>query len=146
MDELMTMGMVVLDAKARTKNEAIRMLAERMEKEGRLKDLESYIAAVQAREEAFSTAMGFDVAIPHGKSAAVKTASLAFARLEETVEWSVGDTAKFIFMIAVPSKAAGDDHLKILAALSRQLIHEEFREGLTQIGQPQELVAMIENL
>lgn len=136
----------MLDAEARTKEEAIRLLAERMENAGRLREPEQYVAAVFARESAFSTAMGFGVAIPHGKSPAVKRAALAFARLKDEVKWAEGDTARYIFMIAVPPEAAGDEHLKILALLSRQLVHEEFRDSLGQVREARAIVRMIEHL
>ncbi|CAM5561321.1 PTS system mannose-specific EIIBCA component OS=Streptomyces antimycoticus OX=68175 GN=manP PE=4 SV=1 [Streptomyces antimycoticus] len=35
-----------------------------------------------------------------------------------------------MFMIAVPEAAAGDEHLRILALLSRKLMGAEFRERL----------------
>ena len=41
-----------------------------------------------------------------------------------------GETADLVILIAVPAKEAGDTHMKILANLSRKLMHEDFRESL----------------
>jgi fructose PTS system EIIBC or EIIC component len=58
---------------------------------------------------------------------------VAFARSAEGVEWGSldGTKARLVFMIAVPEAAAGDEHLRILALLSRKLTDPGFRERLT---------------
>ena len=53
-----------------TKEEVIRHLAELAQQQGRIQDIEEYIKAVLHRETEYSTAMGFGIAIPHGKTAA----------------------------------------------------------------------------
>ncbi len=40
------------------------------------------------------------------------------------------DWVNLIFMIAVPESAASDEHLKILATLSRKLMNDDFRNSL----------------
>ena len=58
--------------------------------------------------------------------------NICFGRTKEPVVWNEesGETADLIILIAVPLSEAGDTHLKILANLSRRLMHEEFRESL----------------
>lgn len=143
MENLITKNLVALDIDVSTKGEVIHTLARLIQKEGRLLDEAKYIEAVFAREQEFATAMGFKVAIPHGKTNAVKTPALAFARLKKAVKWSDDEDARFIFLIAVPEMSAGDYHLKILASLSRQLIHEEFCDKLAKISELQEIVDLV---
>ena len=57
---------------------------------------------------------------------------VGFARSAQGVEWGSldGTKARLVFMIAVPEAAAGDEHLRILALLSRKLMDPGFRERL----------------
>ncbi|WP_196592736.1 PTS sugar transporter subunit IIA [Pectinatus sottacetonis] len=146
MNNLITEKMIILDKVLKDKNEIITTLAQQMNSAGRLNNLDKYIDAVKSREADFSTSMGFYVAIPHGKSDAVKNSALAFIRLKDMVEWSDQEKVKYVFMIAVPRENSGDEHLKILASLSRNLIHEDFREKLMTLQKASELVQIIENI
>jgi PTS system fructose-specific IIA component len=107
--------------------------------------VEDYKKAVLHREAEFSTAMGFGIAIPHGKTAAVNEPFLCFARVTE-VDWSAldGNPVDLVFMIGVPEDA-GTAHLKILAAISRKLMKQEFRDGLRSAVSAQELIEFLQN-
>ncbi|WP_159061042.1 PTS sugar transporter subunit IIA, partial [Streptomyces hygroscopicus] len=84
------------------------------------------------REEQGTTGLGEEIAIPHAKTDAVTAPVVGFARSPEGIEWGApdGTKARLVFMIAVPEAAAGDEHLRILARLSRTLMAAEFRERL----------------
>ncbi|HEY9372451.1 PTS sugar transporter subunit IIA, partial [Streptomyces sp.] len=73
-----------------------------------------------------------EIAIPHAKTDAVTAPVVGFARSAEGVEWGSldGTKARLVFMISVPEAAAGDEHLRILALLSRKLMDPGFRERL----------------
>jgi fructose-specific phosphotransferase system IIA component len=95
--------------------------------EGRITDKKLYLDSVLEREKLASTAVGFDVGIPHGKSQAVKTATVFFGRSDSGIKWNEeGEEVKLVFLLAIPSEAASNHHLKILAALSRKLMDESF--------------------
>ncbi|WP_413777846.1 fructose-specific PTS transporter subunit EIIC [Streptomyces sp. AM8-1-1] len=118
---------------AGTKDAAIREMAAMLATTGKVTDLEALVAAAFAREEQGSTGLGEDIAIPHAKTDAVTAPVVGFARSAEGVEWGSldGTQAKLIFMITVPEAAAGDEHLRILAMLSRKLMDTGFRERLS---------------
>lgn len=144
MGSLINKELIVLDMEAKTKDEAIQKLAELIHKQGRLENLDEYIAAVHKREEEYPTSVGFDVSIPHGKSDAVKSATVAFARLKEPVKWSMDEQAKYIFLLAVPEKEAGNTHLQVLAQLSRKIMRDEFREKLQESNSVDEIENTLE--
>lgn len=77
--------------------------------------------------------------LPHGKTDHVLEASVCFGRTAEPVVWNEesGETADLIILIACPLAEAGDTHMKILANLSRKLMHEEFRESLRNSDEEQ---------
>jgi len=70
---------VFLNAKANKKEEVWSLLANSLKEAGAVKDVEGYLADVHCREEKGTTGIGFGVAIPHAKSAAVSRPALAIA-------------------------------------------------------------------
>lgn len=143
--ELLDPKSVVIPLSAHSKEEAIRLLVESLAEGGSLSDKAAYLEAVLQREATGSTGIGFGVAIPHGKSAGVAKAGIAFAKLAQPVEWASldGNPVQAVFMIAVPQEAAGNEHLKILIAISRKLIDEEFRGKLLAVTDYDELAGLL---
>ena len=66
--DLMSKEIVMFDVDAKDRNEVINLIADAMDKDGRLIDKEGYVADVMKREAGSSTAVGFSVATPHSKS------------------------------------------------------------------------------
>ena len=99
---------------------------------GKVADVEELVRTALRREEQGTTGLGEEIAIPHAKTDAVTAPVVGFARSAEGVEWGSldGTKAKLVFMISVPEAAAGDEHLRILALLSRKLTDAGFRERL----------------
>ncbi|EST26398.1 fructose-specific PTS transporter subunit EIIC [Streptomyces roseochromogenus] len=114
------------------KGAAIREMAELLSRSGRVGDVDELVAVALRREEQGTTGLGEEIAIPHAKTDAVTAPVVGFARSAEGVEWGSldGTKARLVFMIAVPEAAAGDEHLRILALLSRKLMDDGFRERL----------------
>lgn len=143
MNNVITKELIVLDLEASCKAEVINELSKVIEKEDKLINFDGFVEQVFKREETFPTSIGFDVAIPHGKCDSVKNAAVAFARLKNEVQWSEDERAKYIFLIAVPEKEAGDTHLQILAQLSRKIMREEFRDKLKNACEIDELLEVL---
>ncbi|BCU80668.1 PTS fructose transporter subunit IIA [Polycladomyces abyssicola] len=133
---------MMLSLEASTREEVIRQLSERLKQQGVITDVEGYLQDVEEREKLGSTAIGFDVAIPHAKSASVTQPAVAFARLPESINWHADqeDTVRLVFLIAVPHEQAGNEHLQILAALSRKLMHAEVRDRLMKAETKEEIL------
>lgn len=88
------------------------------------------------------------IAIPHGKSETVVKPSLAFAKVTSGVDWDSldGESAKLVFMIAVPQDSYGDIHLKILQRLSRKLMNDGFRQQLLAAVTKAEIKNLLEQI
>ncbi|MEW8967962.1 PTS sugar transporter subunit IIA [Exiguobacterium alkaliphilum] len=141
-------ALIELNLTVTTRQEAIDVLTRKLDEAGYLNDRKAYVAALEAREALSSTGIGFEVAIPHGKTNAVKRPVIAFAKAPEGIEWESldGEPAKLIFMIGVPEAAEGDEHLRILALLSRRLIDDEFRNRLKTAATVEEVIAQLETV
>ncbi|MFG2212445.1 fructose-specific PTS transporter subunit EIIC [Streptomyces sp. NPDC048638] len=114
------------------KEAAIREMAELAAAGGRVTDVAELVRVALAREEQGTTGLGEEIAVPHAKTDAVTAPVVAFARSAEGIDWGSpdGTPAKLVFLIAVPQAAAGDEHLRILALLSRKLMDTDFRARL----------------
>ncbi|WP_394298721.1 fructose-specific PTS transporter subunit EIIC [Streptomyces rimosus] len=120
------------------KEAAIREMAELAARTGKVADVDELVRVALAREAQGTTGLGEEIAIPHAKTDAVTAPVVGFARSEEGIDWDSmdGTRAKLVFMISVPEAAAGDEHLRILALLSRKLMDADFRARLQ--GAPDE--------
>ncbi|MBB6453793.1 fructose-specific phosphotransferase system IIA component [Salirhabdus euzebyi] len=142
--DLLTEDLIKMDVEGSTKDEVMNELASLIEANGALTEKQPYIDALHAREQQSSTGIGFGIAIPHGKSDAVKEPRVAFGIKRDGVDWASMDDepANLIFMIAVPEKSAGDEHLKILQMLSRKLIDDEFRQSLLNATTKEDIIKL----
>ncbi len=119
-----------LDSSATTKDQAIDRLVALAAASGRATDPVTLRADVAAREEIMATGIEGGIGIPHARSKGISEATVVFGRSPHGIDWGAADgPAKLVFMIVVPD-GAGDEHLKILASLSRSLMRDEFREAL----------------
>jgi PTS system fructose-specific IIA component len=131
--------LIVLDSDLSSKEDIIRFLGKKADKLGYITDLDEYIKAVERREKEFSTAVGYGISIPHGKSEAVKEEFIAFMRMKNPIIWGdkVDEPVRLVFMIGVPESKKGTTHLKILAQICKKLMDKDFRERLLKADQEQ---------
>lgn len=136
------------ETSAMTKKEILSKMVKKFEVEGYLSDTDAFYEDILKREEVFSTYIGFEIGLPHGKSKAVKEAGLVVARLDNPIDWETEnkDKVDFIIMIAVKEGEGNDLHLQILSKLSRMLMHEEFRAELKNSDEDALYQLLSENL
>ena len=129
-----------------TKQEVIRALARTLVDAGRADDHDALVRDLLAREDKAATGMKGGIAIPHCKSEAVSSPSLAFARLDPPVDFGAKDgPADLVLMIGAPA-GGGKEHLKLLATLARNLVRAEFVDSLRSAATPEDAVAAIETV
>ncbi|MGY4858462.1 fructose-specific PTS transporter subunit EIIC [Cryobacterium sp. AP23] len=136
---------IVLDIDDTDRDAVIRRLAGLMSATGRVLDEDAVVRAALDRELISTTGIGEGIAIPHAKSDGATTPVLAFARSQAGVDWNSLDEAPahLIFMIAVPEAAAGTEHLKVLAQLSRSLMKPSFRAAIEMAATPADVLAAL---
>lgn len=122
---------MTLELKAKDRESAIKELIDMLYASGAIADKDAILKAVLQREEEFSTGIGFQVAIPHAKSKFVRKASIAYGASATGVAWPSEDgvNPRMIFLISVPDTVS-NDHLKLLAQISRKIIHDDVRERI----------------
>lgn len=129
-----------------SKAEAIDKLVDLMDSTGNLINKNEYKEAILAREALSTTGIGEGIAIPHGKTKAVKRASLAAAVSKKGVDYDSldGAPANLFFMIAAP-EGKNEIHLEVLARLSTILMDEEFRNSLINAKDKNEFLKLIDD-
>lgn len=95
------------------------------------------------RERLGSTALGFGVAIPHGRIKSLKEAAGAFYRLKPALEFDSPDglPIDLCFILLVPQDA-NELHLQILGELAQMLGDADMRERL-RATDPAELLKLL---
>ncbi len=127
------------------KEQIISTLAKKAFDQGRLENQQEYIDAVLKREKEYSTALGYEVAIPHGQSDTVKDPFVVFGRVKEPIIWDQ-NSVRLIFMIGVPEHNKDKIHMKILANISRKLIDDEFRKSLIEAKDEKEVFDILSQI
>ena len=140
---LTTESLTIVGLTATDKLDATRQLAQRLLEQNRITDLEGFLEDVRAREEQMATGLPGGIGIPHARSAFVTVPSVAVATSSEGVDFGAHDgPAHLIFLIAAPD-GAENQHLHILAALARKLVHEDFRQKLRDAKTEKEIAEII---
>lgn len=143
MSDLITTALVDLDLTAADRHEATRSLAGLLRDQGRVTDLDGFLADVRAREQQMPTGIEGGIGIPHARSAHVTEPTLGFGRSSAGVDFGAPDgPARLIFLIAAPD-GGGAAHMSILASLARRLVHTSFREALASANDPQQVVDLV---
>lgn len=84
-----------------------------------------------SREKLGSTALGYGIAIPHGRIKGLKDTACAFLRLKDPIDFDAPDNlpVDLVFILLAPA-AATDLHLQILGELAQMFSEQSFRESL----------------
>ena len=119
--ELLTPESVVVPLQASGKKETLTKLAQRAARITGLHERQIFDVLLE-RERLGTTGVGRGIAIPHGKLPDLKRLYGFFARVEPAVDFEAVDEqpVDLIFLLLAP-EAAGADHLKALARVSRLL-------------------------
>ena len=97
-----------------------------------------------ARERLGSTALGYGIAIPHGRIKGLKDACGAFYRLKNPLEFDAPDNqpVSLCFILLVP-KDANERHLQILGELAQLFGDEAMRTKMLGVATPADMIALI---
>ena len=136
---------IELKVQLSSQDEAIDKLISLHDKVGNLSDVAGFKEAILAREAKGSTAIGNGIAVPHGKSAAVKKAGLVAVTCPSGVDYKAldGNPSDLLFMIAAPEGGA-DTHLEVLSKLMQMLMDPAFCKKLVAASSVDEFLKLID--
>ena len=140
--DLLNKEVMILDLKATSKEAAIDEMINSLVDKGLVTDFETFKTGIMNREAQTTTGLGDGIAMPHSKNAAVKEATVLFAKSATGVDYESldGQPTDLFFMIAAPD-GANDTHLAALAELSKYLLKDGFADTLRKATSAEEVIA-----
>jgi PTS system nitrogen regulatory IIA component len=120
-EDLLTVDRVIANLRATSKKQALQELTRRAAEATGLQERAIFDVLLE-RERLGTTGVGHGIAIPHGKLPGLRQLCGVFARLETPIDFDAIDDqpVDLVFLLLAP-EAAGADHLKALARISRLL-------------------------
>jgi len=126
-----------------SKQEVIQYLVKQLGEAGKLNSQQEFLQSVLDREKLSPTGFEGGLAIPHGKSTAVKEAAFAIATLRNPVtDWESIDPnnqVQLVILLAIPENEAGSTHLALLSEFVKRLSNEDYKNRLLQASTNTEL-------
>ena len=143
--DLLRKDVMLLDLQATEKTAAIEEMIHSLVEHGYVTDFETFKEGILAREALTSTGLGDGIAMPHSKNAAVKEATVLFAKSNKGVDYESldGQATDLFFMIAAP-EGANDTHLAALAELSQYLMKDGFADKLRQVTSADQVIELFD--
>jgi mannitol/fructose-specific phosphotransferase system IIA component (Ntr-type) len=134
---------VVLDLRARTREEALGEIVALLKSNGKIEDAEKFLKAVIEREHENSTVAEHGVAFPHARTNLVDKIVLGVGRSRKGVSFGTSNKLiHIIFVIAVPQQMI-QDYLVCVGALARLTKDKTIREELTKAQTGAEFVEQL---
>lgn len=137
--------MILSSKENETKIMVFTKIAKNLTTQGFEVNEEEVVKSLLEREEQISTGFEKGIAIPHAKINGLKEPLITIIK-SSGIDWDSMDGKKttLILNILVPNRG-GDEHLQILASLTRKLIDEDFINKLKSASN-QELITIINGI
>ncbi|WP_210526445.1 PTS sugar transporter subunit IIA [Pantoea ananatis] len=141
---ILTPRRVNLNLQASSKEEAIIELTDLLFSDGAISDKQAFIKDVWLREAEGSTGFENHIAIPHGKSSAVKQTTLAIGRSQQDIPWETldGSQVRCIILFAVRLEDQNTPHIRLLSQMASALADDEVIAQLLVENDPSEIIRL----
>ncbi|MBB3232642.1 PTS fructose transporter subunit IIABC [Halomonas stenophila] len=141
---LISTDTICLRLQGHTKSAILDELIEVLDKAGKLIDPKAFREAILAREDQFPTGLENGVAIPHASTDAVRSPAIAVGIAPDGIEFgSLDNQPSRIFFLIAETDAVAEEHLDILAMLTRHMQDSHFIQGLLQAGSANEVLGLL---
>ncbi|HEM6128490.1 fructose-specific PTS transporter subunit EIIC [Streptococcus suis] len=143
--DVLRKDVMLLDLQATSKEAVIDEMIASLVDKGYVTDFDVFKTGIMNREAQTTTGLGDGIAMPHAKNAAVKEATVLFAKSNKLVDYASldGQPTDLFFMIAAP-EGANDTHLAALAELSKYLMKPGFADKLRGVSSPEEVISVFD--
>ena len=142
--DLLEEKIVRIPMQSKDKPEVLRELVQTLRDAGEIDDFDVVLQAVQEREDKQSTGLQDGIAVPHGKTPAVKSLKLAVGIAPQGIDFNSLDGAPTnLFFLLVASPAQSGPHVEALAEIAKLSRSKAFCKALVNAGSPQEVVELL---
>ncbi|MCU1789908.1 PTS sugar transporter subunit IIA [Pectobacterium polaris] len=143
-NKILNANRVKLNMSATSKDEAINELTELLYADGAITNKQDFIHDVWLREAEGSTGFENHIAIPHGKSSAVKQTTLAIGRTRQDIPWETldGSQVRCIILFAVRLEDQNTTHIRLLSQVASALADDEVIAQLLDESDPHKIIRL----
>lgn len=129
----------------KNKQDAIFQLIDVLASKHHLTDAQQLKDAVWERENTRTTGMGFNIAIPHGKTSSCDKLIMGVGIPDEPLEFNSvdGQPVKLILLLISPADQT-KEHIQVLSAVSRMLVVEDIREAFFRATAPEDVYDLLQ--
>ncbi|WP_413733826.1 PTS sugar transporter subunit IIA [Sodalis sp. RH21] len=142
--KILNANRVKLTMTASNKEEVIQELTDVLYDDGAIISKEEFIRDVWLREAEGSTGFENHIAIPHGKSSAVKQTTLAIGRTRGDIPWETldGSHVRCIILFAVRLEDQNTTHIRLLSQVASALADDEVIARLLSETDPDNIIRL----
>jgi len=128
-------NLIVPNLSALTKEECLIELVAKFYENKLIKNRDILLEMLKQREKLGSTGIGKGVAIPHGRSTAVKEVMIAFGKSQDGIDYEAvdGKPVHLIFMVVAPPIEQSNKYLPVLGKLVEVLNNNKNRKALMEV-------------
>ena len=126
LDKILDVNCIIMHLEADDKEEIISSLVNVLNNNNSILDSEEVKKAVLERENAMSTGMQYGVALPHGKTDAIKSITMAIGLKKEGVDFkSLDGKPSKVFILVVSRRKTAEPHIQLLSEIGKKLYSED---------------------
>ncbi len=142
--KILTPELIIYPLEARTRDEVITALVERLYEEKLITNPDATRQAVIDRENLMTTGVGKGVALPHGKSADITEVLVSAGVAVEGIDFQAVDAQPVqIFVLLLTPERYPSKHLKLLSKFSRMLNNAQCRDEILQATSSKEIAQIL---
>ena len=143
-DDILKKDAIIANLVGINKEEVLREITDFLQQLGLITNKDGLFNTLMEREKLWSTGIGENVAIPHGKSDELSQIVIVFGRSIEGLDFESLDQkpVHFVCMVIAPSNSTGQ-HLKALARISRLFKNQNLREGILKLQDANQIYALL---
>ena len=138
LSKIISKDLLIVDSVSKSKQEVLLELAKLLEKKEYITNAVNFLDDVYLRESEGITGIGNGIAIPHGKSKAVKKTTVAIAVLDEK-------GVKVVILFAVQDTDATTTHILLLQQVAILLANDNFLDSLKEVSSVDQLYEIFVN-
>ena len=147
LSKIISKDLLIVDSVSKSKQDVLLELANLLEKKEYITNAVNFLDDVYLRESEGITGIGNGIAIPHGKSKAVKKTTVAIAVLKNEINWETLDEkgVKVVILFAVQDTDATTTHILLLQQVAILLANDNFLDSLKEVSSVDQLYEIFVN-
>ena len=142
--DLITEDVIKVPLQSTSKPAVLRELVQILKDAGKIDDFDAALGAIVEREDKQSTGLEKGIAVPHGKTASVKSLVTAIGISKDGIDFNAidGNPTKLFFLLIAPPNMPGP-HVEALAEIAKLSRSPVFCDALANTRNAKEVVELL---